>query len=88
MPTKAEFRAELQSQLRQAELQGVDHFEISSGALHRKLGGYPPALGDSHQMPTCCTVMYDEMRAEDVIVSAPNRGKGATLTIRYALPRR
>ena len=87
MPTKAEFRAELLSQLHQAELQGANHVEITSGALHRKLGGYPPLLGESHQMPACCAAMYDEMRAVDAIVSAPKKGKGATLTIRYALPR-
>jgi hypothetical protein len=31
--------------------------------------------------------MYEEMRAGDEIVEAPPKGRGATLIIRYRLPR-
>ena len=84
MPTKDDFRAELKSQLREAELRGAGDLDINSGELHRKLGGYPKS---PHQMPSCCGAMYDEQRGEDTIISAPKKGKGASLTIRYRLPR-
>jgi hypothetical protein len=84
MPTKAEFRSELQSQLREAELRGTSFEEVNAGQLHRKLGGYP-AL--DHRMPSCCNVMWEEKRPSDVVLSAPRKGRGASLTIRYQLPR-
>lgn len=84
MPTSDEFRAELRSQLRAAELKKLPHADINAGELHRCLGGYPRA---NHQMPSCCHVMEQERRALDKIVAGPPSGKGATLTIRYRLPR-
>jgi hypothetical protein len=84
MPTKAEFRSELRRQLREAELRRAQHLEVNAGDLHRKLGGYP---GLSQRLPSCCDVMYDEQKAGDEIVSRPAKGKGASLTIRYKLPR-
>jgi 5-methylcytosine-specific restriction protein A len=85
MPTVEEFRAELRQQLRDAELRGASHLEVNSGALHRKLGGYPEG---PHQMPSCCDAMYGEQKAGDVILAKPPKGKGASLTISYKLPRR
>jgi hypothetical protein len=38
-------------------------------------------------MPSCCQVMAQERRALDAIVAGPPSGKGATLTVRYRLPR-
>ncbi|MBG6118522.1 hypothetical protein FB595_106176 [Sphingobium sp. AEW010] len=84
MPTSDDFRSALRSQLRVAELEGLQHVEINSGELHRKLGGYP---GSNHQMPSCCQVMEQERRALDEIISGPPSGKGASLTVRYRLPR-
>lgn len=80
-----DFRTELRSQLRAAELRGAPWVEINSGDLHRKVGGYP---AKAHAMPTCCDVMWEERKADDVVVSTPPKGKGASLTIRYALPRK
>jgi 5-methylcytosine-specific restriction protein A len=84
MPAKDDFRSELRTQLRAAELRSASSVDINSGELHRKLGGYP---GSQHQMPQCCDAMYDEMQAGDAIVSAPKKGRGASVTIRYKLPR-
>lgn len=84
MPTKEQFRSEIRTQLRDAELSGIAFLEINSGQIHRKLGGYP---GVNHQMRPCCEAMYDEKGAADTILSAPKRGHGASVTIRYALPR-
>lgn len=84
MVTKDEFRAELTARIRRAELRGAKALEVNSGELHRSLGGYPKS---PHQMPSCCDVMHEEQRAGDEIISAPPKGRGASLTIRYKLPR-
>ena len=85
LPTKANFRNELRAQLRAAERRGEPWLEVNAGALHRKLGEYPAPV---HQMPSCCDAMYDEMGAGDVrLPGGPKKGKGASLTIRYVLPR-
>jgi hypothetical protein len=83
MPTTDEFRSEIRAQISRAEKQGRPHAEINSGELHRLLGGYP----GSHQMPTCCAAMRREMTSLDSEVFAPSEGNGASLTIRYLLPR-
>ncbi|WP_156944753.1 HNH endonuclease [Bradyrhizobium sp. Ec3.3] len=86
MATKEQFRDEIRKHLREAELRGSRSLDLNSGTLHRQLGGYP---GSNHQMPSCCRAMYDEQIAsEDKIVTRPKKGFGASLTIRYSLPRR
>ena len=79
-----DFRTELKAQLDRATYRGASHVEINSGELHRAVGGYP---GTDHRMPMCCDAMYEQQGAEDVIVSRPPKGKGASLTIRFKLPR-
>lgn len=60
------------------------HVDVTSGALHRAIGGYP---GAHHAMPTCCVVMLAAVHDGDEILSMPPKGRGATLTIRYKLLR-
>src|SRR5438105_3987583 len=84
MPSVGEFRFAIRSQFREAESRGLPHIEIKSGKLHREVGGYP---GPEARMPSCCEAMYDEQKAGDEIISRPPKGKGASLTIRYRLPR-
>ncbi len=84
MATPEILRVELRWQLIQAERRGDSYIDINSGELHRKVGGYP---GPKHTMPSCCKVMYEEQRAGDKILSSPPKGLGASLTIRYKLPR-
>lgn len=84
MPTKDEFRDELNARLRRATERGAKEIVVNSGELHRALGGYP---GQGHQMPSCCDVMHEAQRPTDEIMSAPPSGRGATLSIRYRLPR-
>ena len=79
-----EFRAELLAQFSHAQNRAAPYVDINSGELHRRVGGYP---GRDHRMPVCCDVMYAERRAADEIISMPPKGKGASLTIRYKLPR-
>jgi 5-methylcytosine-specific restriction protein A len=71
--------------LQRGERQGRPHVEINAGELHRVIGGYPGA--GEHRMPMCCQAMLFEKRASDEIVFEPPKGKGASLTIRYRLPR-
>ena len=80
----ADFRAILGVILRGAERAGRSYVDINSGQLHRDVGGYP---GPDHRMPVCCQVMRDAMRIGDEIVTVPPKGNGASLTIRYRLPR-
>jgi hypothetical protein len=80
-----DFHKELLAQIGRAQKQGAPHVEINSGELHRKVGGYP---GAGHRMPLCCAAMYFEQQPGDEIVNRPKLGNGASLTIRYQLPRR
>jgi hypothetical protein len=57
---------------------------VNSGQLHRSVGGYP---GHNHHMPVCCDVMRQEMKDGDRVIASPPKGKGASLTIEYRLPR-
>lgn len=84
MPTKDEFDAELRARFRRAKERGADSLVVNSGEMHRALGGYP---GQKHQMPSCCDVMHGHFGSGDEIISAPPSSKGASLTIRYRLPR-
>lgn len=84
MPTKDDFRAELHARFRRAEEKGASYIDINAGELHREIGGYP---GD-HRLPALCGVMSSEKTAVDEIISSPPSGQGASLTIRYRLPRR
>ena len=59
------------------------YIEISSGELHRIVGGYP---GRNHRMPICCQVMRENMRPGDEILAQPPKGLGASLRIRYHRP--
>lgn len=84
MPKIDDFRQELRKQLARASASGAKSVQINSGDLHREVGGYP---GPKHALPSCCNAMIEAKRTGDVIVSQPPKGKGATLTIRYKLPR-
>jgi 5-methylcytosine-specific restriction protein A len=84
MLTAEKFRLVLHTWLKEAERTNRATVDINSGQLHRMVGGYP---GVDHRMPVCCSVMEAEMRSGDAIVGAPPKGRGASLTIRYRLPR-
>jgi 5-methylcytosine-specific restriction protein A len=88
MPTADDFKVELMGILQRAERQGRPHVEINAGELHRSVGDYPSRDGTQHAMPTCCGVMRSELAAgKGEIIYAPESGNGASLTIRYYLPR-
>jgi len=84
MPTTDDFREAIRKKLRLAEMRQATFLDINSGELHRELGGYP---GPKAAMPSCCNAMYAEQKAADSILAQPPKGKGASLTIRYKIPR-
>lgn len=84
MTNAGDFRKEIKARFAQGVTTGAAFVDVTSGDVHRAVGGYP---GANHKMPVCCDVMYAESGKGDVILSAPPKGKGATLTIHYRLPR-
>ena len=83
-PDSGQFRAALKEIFTEAMKDGKSAVSVKSGILHRQVGGYP---GPSHRMPICCEVMYQEMGSRDKSEASPPKGKGASLRIRYDLPR-
>jgi 5-methylcytosine-specific restriction protein A len=85
VPTKQDFETELRRQLAHAHNLGKAHLDVNAGELHRDVGGYPSS---DHRMPVCCDTMIEEMKNQnDRILAQPPKGRGASLTIRYRLPR-
>lgn len=82
MPNMEDFRKEIMEQLNEAKNEGKEYIDITSGDVHRKLGGYP---GRNHAMRTCCLAMYELMKEKDDVRYAPASGYGATVEIRYFL---
>ena len=83
-PNAEEFRRALAELLAAGAELGFAAVDVTAGALHRNVGAYP---GTDHRMPMCCQIMREAMTSGDVIVNEPPSGSGATLTIRYRLPR-
>ncbi len=83
-PTAKRFQSELDSIFALAQQEGKSFIEVKSGDLHRSVGGYP---GPNHRIPLCCVVMKRNMKADDQILQQPPSGQGATLIIRFKLPR-
>jgi hypothetical protein len=83
--TANDFREALSLAFANATATGQPFVEVNSGLLHRQIGLYP---GPRHQMPNCCSVMRQAMMDGDVVVDKPKKGNGASLTIRYRVPRK
>ena len=82
--SKGDFVTALRKLLQEEEKAGKTSVDVRAAALHTDVGIYP-ARG--HSMPTCCTVMYEEMKPGDEILLTPAGGKGPSLLVRYKLPR-
>lgn len=85
-PSKADFENALNQIFRYKEImEEAEYVDINSGKLHRYVGGYP---GTNHRMPLCCEVMYQFQKDGDKkIADETEKGQGASITIRYKLPR-
>lgn len=79
-----DFREQLYALFREAERRGLQIVWVRAGDLHYVVGDYP---GPDHRMPVCCQVMRGEMRPGDTVVDDPPSGQGASLTVKYLLPR-
>ena len=84
MPNVQTFLTIINILLRVAQAYNDPFIDIHAGRLHRFVGGYP---GRDHRMPACNNAMRRVMRQGDQILNEPRRGEGASLTIRYHLPR-
>lgn len=84
IPDLDAFEDKLMEIFNNAKLEGKDFVIVNAGELHRELGGYP---GRNHRMPTCNWVMRKHIKAGDLILKEPEKGHGASLTIKYRLPR-
>ena len=82
LPSANDFKNEIEKTKYNAKLEGKAYVDILSGDLHKSLGGYPAR---NHRMASCCQVMYQMMKSSDEVLTAPPKGKGATLKIRYYL---
>lgn len=80
-PGKDDFAAALDDMLRAST---GSHVDVTSRELHLIVGGYPKPFP---RMPVCCAAMKAAMAVGDTILTQPPKGQGATLTIRYKLPR-
>jgi hypothetical protein len=83
-PTTADFQQELDRIFQAAQDQRLSYIDVVSGDMHHELGGY---LGKDHRLPLCYDVMHRNMQAGDEILQSPPKGQGATLMIRYRIPR-
>jgi hypothetical protein len=86
MPTAEEFKMELHRMMYEAMQEGKETADINAGELHKRVGDYPDP---NHRMPVCCQVMQSAIASDagDVVLSGPPSGQGASLTVRYVLPR-
>lgn len=85
MPKADDFHRILTKYFQESEEAKQNSVTLESGQVHRRVGGYP---GGSHSMPTCCNVMRKLMQDGDELLYAPPSGKGASLRIRYSIPRK
>lgn len=83
-PTAQDFQNELNNILMSTQKRGKSYVDVLSGDLHTHVGDYPAHY---HRMPLFCSVMKRNMKAEDRILQEPDSGQGATLIIRYKLPK-
>ena len=85
VPEKADFEKALNTWFLEAEKEENPFIDIRADDLHARVGEYP---GPFHRMATCCEVMYEHYRPSvDRILQFPPKGKGASMEIRYHLPR-
>jgi 5-methylcytosine-specific restriction protein A len=84
-PTREDFEREIRRQIAAAHKKGLAFVDIRAGDVHSSVGGYPGR--DGNRMPSCCAAMRRLMQPRDTIESAPPKGKGASVVIRYRFPR-
>ena len=81
IPTKKDFKKKLEELKANAKETGELYVIVTSRDLHNLIGGYHTP---NHRMASCCDAMYDGMNTSDEVLQTPPKGKGASLTIKYA----
>jgi hypothetical protein len=76
-----DFQIHLNDILLSAQDKGFQFVDLKSGDLLKRVGAH------NHKMSLCCSVMKNEMRTGDKILHEPPSVQGASLIIRYKLPR-
>jgi len=71
---------EIRSQWAEAHARRTSYVDIRAGDVHRGLGG-------QNRVPQVCQVMMRLRHPGDLVIDGPPSGQGASLTIRYLLPR-
>ena len=77
----------LRRKLKRAETSGMMHLDIRASDLHQEVWGPDSYPGPSHRIPVVCSAMDMLRKDGDVYRNRPPKGKGASLEIRYLLPR-
>jgi len=67
--TKEAFEEYVDSPLKHIE---DDYIDLLSKEVHEREGGHPLK---NHRGPECCDAMYNQMRADDTVMSNPPNGK-------------
>lgn len=77
----------LRRKLKRAETSGLTHVDIRASDLHQEVWGLDSYPDPSHRIPVVCSVMDMLRKDGDVYLHRPPKGKGASLEMRYLLPR-
>ena len=81
MLTVPDFQNHLNDILSSAQNKGFQFVDVKSGDLLKRVGAH------NNRMSLCCSVMKNNMKTGDIILHEPPSGQGASLIIRYKLPR-
>lgn len=84
-PKREDFESRITQTLNEASQAGRSYLDLKPADLHHAVG-YPAPTGN-HRVPLCCAVMRAAMISGGRVVSAPPSGQGASLRIRFRLPR-
>lgn len=76
-----DFQNHLNDILLSAQNKGFQFVDVKSGDLLKRVGAH------NHRMLLCCSIMKNNMKTGDIILHEPPSGQGASLIIRYKLPR-
>ena len=85
-PSADDFPTALQGRFREASGVGRRWMYVTASDLHREVEGHSTSAGED-RMRLCVDAMRDAMRDGDTVLCEAPGGDGATLTIRYLLPR-
>lgn len=85
IPNVHDFKNQLNKIFKKAEQLGCVAVEIQAREFHLAVGGYTGK--EDNRMNACCHVLHKAISDSDTIITAPPSGNGASLHIRYSLPR-